>query len=106
MSPLPVLDKTTPIAIVAAGRLGSSLARALLDAGYNVVAVSSRSQDHREWLSSRMEEVVVTEIAQSAANLASVVFVTGPDAMIAEIEARLQQTIERTALFAVRWTVT
>ena len=28
------------------------------------------------------------------------------DAMIAEIEARLQQTIERTALFAVRWTVT
>ena len=85
MSPLPVLDKTTPIAIVAAGRLGSSLARALLDAGYNVVAVSSRSQDHREWLSSRMEEVVVTENTQSAANLASVVFVTGPDAMIAEI---------------------
>nr|ADI16492.1 hypothetical protein [uncultured bacterium HF4000_05M23] len=85
MSPLPVLDKTTPIAIVAAGRLGSSLARALLDAGYNVVAVSSRRQDHREWLSSRMEEVVVTESAQSAANLASVVFVTGPDAMIAEI---------------------
>ena len=51
MSPLPVLDKTTPIAIVAAGRLGSSLARALLDAGYNVVTVSSRSQDNREWLS-------------------------------------------------------
>jgi predicted short-subunit dehydrogenase-like oxidoreductase (DUF2520 family) len=32
-----------------------------------------------------MEELVVTEIAQTAANLASIVFITAPDAMIAEI---------------------
>ena len=85
MSPLPKLDRTTPIAVVAAGRLGSSLAQALVGAGYTVVAVSSRRPDHRAWLASRLEGAIVAESAQTAANLASVVFITAPDALIAEI---------------------
>ncbi|MBT5894146.1 MAG: hypothetical protein HOH57_10160, partial [Chloroflexi bacterium] len=50
MSPLPELNKESPIAVLAAGRLGSSLAIALSKAGYNVAAVTSRQASHRKWL--------------------------------------------------------
>ncbi|MEK9675829.1 MAG: DUF2520 domain-containing protein [Chloroflexota bacterium] len=85
MSPLPSLGKETPVAIVAAGRLGSSLAIAMSKAGYNVTALSSRRTEHRKWLSEQLPNSVVVESAQTAANTASVVFVTGPDAAISEI---------------------
>jgi len=85
MSPIPELNKDTPIAVIAAGRLGSSLAVALVNAGYNVAAISSRQASHREWLSSRVESVVVVENPQTAANVANVVFITAPDAAIEEI---------------------
>jgi predicted short-subunit dehydrogenase-like oxidoreductase (DUF2520 family) len=85
MSPLPELSKQTPIAVVAAGRLGSSLAMAMAEAGYNVAAVSSRRPDHREWLGSHLGEAVVVENPQTAANVANVIFVTAPDARIEAI---------------------
>ncbi|MDA1279677.1 MAG: DUF2520 domain-containing protein [Chloroflexi bacterium] len=85
MSPLPSLDRKTPVAVIAAGRLGSSLAAALDRAGYNVVAISSRRVAHREWLGSRIPDALVVESAQTAANLANVIFVTAPDAAIEEI---------------------
>jgi predicted short-subunit dehydrogenase-like oxidoreductase (DUF2520 family) len=85
MSPLPELNKQTPIAIVAAGRLGSSLAIALVNAGYNVAAISSRQSSHRDWLTSRVESAVVVEDTQTAANVASVVFITAPDGAIEDI---------------------
>ena len=85
MSPLPDLNKQTPIAVVAAGRLGSSMAIALTEAGYKVAAISSRQMSHREWLASRLKETLVVENAQTAANVASVVFITSPDAMIEDI---------------------
>lgn len=85
MSPLPELNKQSPIAVLAAGRLGSSLAIALQNAGYNVAAVSSRQASHREWLSSRIENAVVVENPQTAANAANIVFITAPDANIEQI---------------------
>lgn len=86
---LPDLTRQTPIAVIGAGRLGSSLASAMLRAGYNVAAVSSRRADHREWLTSRLSGPVVTQKAQIAADLATVVFVTGPDSAIEEICAEI-----------------
>jgi len=85
MSPLPSLGKETSVAIVAAGRLGSSLAIAMDRAGYNVTALSSRRAEHRKWLSEQLPSAIVVESAQTASNTAGVVFVTGPDSAISEI---------------------
>jgi predicted short-subunit dehydrogenase-like oxidoreductase (DUF2520 family) len=97
MSPLPELNKESPIAVLAAGRLGSSLAIALVNAGYNVAAVTSRQISHREWLNSRIPGAVVVENAQTAANVANVVFITAPDAAIeqicSEIDWRAHQAV-------------
>lgn len=98
MSPLPELNKQTPIAIVAAGRLGSSLAIAMSDAGYNVAAISSRRGDHREWLKSRIENGVVIENAQTAVNMASIVFITAPDAAIEQICSIVQWRSHQTVV--------
>ena len=85
MSPIPELNKETPIAVIAAGRLGSSLAIALDNAGYNVAAISSRQASHREWIGSRVENAVVVENPQTAVNVANSIFITAPDSTIEEI---------------------
>lgn len=93
MSKLPNLDRQTSIAVIAAGRLGSSMAGAMLKAGFNVVAISSRRDDQREWLTTNVASTIpgqhpgpaITAIAQTAADLATVVFITGPDSAIEEI---------------------
>ena len=79
------LNRRTPIAVIAAGKLGSSLALAMDDKGYNVVAASSRRASHRYWLSSQLEGLVAVGNAQAAVNLADIIFITGPDNTIAEI---------------------
>ena len=85
MSPLPALNKESPIAVLAAGRLGSSLAIALDKTGYIVAAITSRQSTHREWLSSRITNAIVVENVQTVANIANIVFITGPDAYIEPI---------------------
>ncbi len=85
MSPLPKLDNATPVAVIAAGRLGSSLSTALDRAGYNLAAASSRPAGHRDWLGSGLPNSIIVENAQAAADLATVIFITGPDSAIEEI---------------------
>ncbi len=85
MSPLPELNKQSPIAILAAGRLGSSLAIALTNAGYNVAAVTSRRADQRKWLAGQLPDSVIVDNLQTASNVANIVFITGPDAAVEEI---------------------
>jgi len=80
-----MLDKKTPIAVLASGRLGSSLAIALEKSAYNVVAVTSRRIEHRKWLKERLPNSIITDNFQTASNLADVVFITGPDAAIQDI---------------------
>jgi len=91
---LPELNRQTPVAVIAAGRLGSSLAGAMGKAGYNVVAISSRRVDHREWLSinltGQISGPVITEKTQTAVDLATVVFITGSDSAIEEICAGIK----------------
>ena len=50
-----------------------------------MVAISSRRAEHRDWLGSRIRDALSVESGQTAANLANVVFVTGPDSAIEEI---------------------
>jgi len=85
MTSLPVLNKESFVAVLAAGRLGSSLAIALDKAGYNVVAITSRQPTHRAWLNSHITTGIIVENVQTAANVANIVFITGPDAYIEEI---------------------
>ncbi len=93
VSGLPKLNKQTPVAVLAAGRLGSSIAGAMLKTGFNVAAVSSRRADHRDWLSTNLASTltgqlsgpVIASKAQTAADLATVVFITGPDSAIGKI---------------------
>lgn len=98
---------------MAAGRLGASLAVALVEAGRNVVAVSSRRAEQREWLRDALAQAraarrdasrpdagdgdqiddrarpqpVIAVVSQpsEAAALAQVVFVTASDGAIAEV---------------------
>ena len=92
------LSAESGIAVVAAGRLGSSLALALVKAGRNVVAVSSRRGEHRRWLASALRSAIATrdggtrsstvhvcEDAREAASYAKVVFVTSNDGSIADV---------------------
>ena len=92
------LSADSPIAVVAAGRLGSSLAVALTRAGRNVVAVSSRRGLHRRWLAEALghamstrddvadsNRVYVCQDAREAASYAKVVFVTSSDGAIVEV---------------------
>ena len=85
MTPLPVLSKESLVAVIAAGRLGSSLAIALDKAGYTVAAITSRQPTHREWLNSHITTGIVVENVQTAVNVANIVFITGPDAYIEKI---------------------
>ena len=85
MTPLPVLNKESLVAVLGAGRLGSSLAIALDKAGYIVAAITSRQPTHREWLNSHITTGIVVENVQTAVNVANIVFITGPDAYIEKI---------------------
>ncbi|MEX0762326.1 MAG: DUF2520 domain-containing protein [Dehalococcoidia bacterium] len=73
------------IAVVAAGRLGSSLAQALRVAHYPVVAISSRRSAHRDWLAGRLPAATVYETPAEAAARADIVFITAPDSAVAEV---------------------
>ena len=85
MTPLPVLNKESLVAVLGAGRLGSSLAIALDKAGYTVAAITSRQPTHREWLNAHITTGIVVENVQAAVNVANIVFITGPDAYIEKI---------------------
>ena len=78
-------EERARVAIAGAGRLGSSLARAMTAAGYNVAAASSGSAEHRTWLADRLPGTEACERPEEAATAADVVFITTPDDVIEEV---------------------
>jgi predicted short-subunit dehydrogenase-like oxidoreductase (DUF2520 family) len=81
--------RTSTIAIVGAGRLGSSLALALKRSDYRLAAVSSRDATHRSWLSTRLPGVAVVETPREAASRAEIVFITVGDASVAAVASAI-----------------
>ena len=77
------------IAVVGPGRLGASLARALVDAGYGVAAVAGHSRGAAERLASRLGPGVVAVSAPEAVLRCGLVFLTVPDAAIGSLAAEL-----------------
>ena len=75
------------IGFVGAGTLGRGLALALDAVGCNVAAVSSRTRASAEWLAERVDGCVAMDTAQDVADASDLVFITTPDAAIADVAA-------------------
>jgi|TARA_B100000959_G_scaffold276980_1_gene332655 predicted short-subunit dehydrogenase-like oxidoreductase (DUF2520 family) len=80
--PVIALDAYTSIGFVGAGRLGTSVASALHRAEFRVVAVSSRSDLSLEAFAERVPGCVPVPTSQDVADIADIVFITTPDAVI------------------------
>ena len=75
------------IGFIGAGTLGRGLALALDAAGCNVTAVSSRTPASAQWLAERIDGCAAMDTAQAVADASDLVFITTPDAAIAEVAA-------------------
>ena len=73
------------IGFVGAGTLGRGLALALASAGCHVTAVSSRTRTSAEWLAQRIAGCAAMDTAQHVADACDLVFITTPDAVIADV---------------------
>lgn len=78
------------IGFIGAGTVGTALALQLSQAGYSVVAVTSRSRSSAEGLARRVSRSQVFDLAQAVADAAELVFITTPDDTIAEVAASLR----------------
>jgi predicted short-subunit dehydrogenase-like oxidoreductase (DUF2520 family) len=76
------LDRNTPIGFVGAGRLGASLAVALHNAGYRVVALHRRDPVAAQLVADRISDAVPATSPQEVADNADIVFITTGDAAI------------------------
>ena len=79
--------RAVSIGFIGAGVLGRGLALALDDAGCPVAAVSSRTPSSARWLAGRIDGCRAADTAQAVADRCDLVFITTPDAAIAEVAA-------------------
>ena len=75
------------IGFIGAGVMGRGLALALAAAGCPVVAVSSRTPSSARWLAGRIDGCAAQDTPQAVADRCDLVFITTPDAAIAEVAA-------------------
>ena len=73
------------IGFIGTGVLGRGLALALAGAGCPVAAVSSRTSSSARWLAGRIDGCLAADTAQAVADRCDLVFITTPDAAIAEV---------------------
>ena len=78
------------IGIIGAGTVGSALAIGLAENGYKVVAVSSRTLAGAEKLAKAIKGCQAVETNQMVTDMAEIVFITTPDAVIPQIASELQ----------------
>jgi predicted short-subunit dehydrogenase-like oxidoreductase (DUF2520 family) len=91
-------DVTSPIGIIGAGRLGSSLALALTAAGRKVVSATTTSLKRQVLLQAAIPDAFITENISVSINLSDVVFVTCPDGVISDIAASQQWRPKQTII--------
>lgn len=89
-SPLTAAAAPRRIGFIGAGRLGQTLACALLQAGLNVVAASSRDPGRREELQRRCPGLTATPDAQAVVDGCDFIFLSVGDDAIAPVCAALQ----------------
>ena len=77
------------IGIIGAGTVGSALAIRLAEKGYNVVAVSSRTRASAEKLAQAIAGCQAVANNQMVADIANIVFITTPDAVIPKVASEL-----------------
>ncbi len=80
-----MIDFTKAVSVIGAGRLGASLAIALSERGINIVAASSRRDEQREWLRSKLPHTIITPSPAEAAYHADIVFITSRDDAITRL---------------------
>ena len=76
--------KDSKVTIIGAGRLGGSLALALVNASYNVKSIFSRNFNSSVNLSRKINNCFPSENIQKAVDNADVVFITTPDDAISK----------------------
>lgn len=87
---MPNLDKTSKIGFIGAGRVGGSLAVAMSQAGYSVVAVSSRTPASAEQFAARIDGCAAYTSFQAAADASDMVFITTSDDAIPVVASSLR----------------
>jgi len=70
------------VGFIGAGTVGTALAISMAKAGYEIVAVSSRSLSSAEKLASKVAKARAVKVGQEVADAADLVFVTTPDDVI------------------------
>lgn len=80
-------NRQSKIAFLGAGKVGGSLALALANAGYPVIAVASRTQASANEFAERINGCEAYQGYQEAADLADVAFVTTSDDYISPVAA-------------------
>ena len=78
------------LGFIGAGTVGTALSLKLSDAGYPVVAVSSRSQTSARKLSQAIDGCVPVGGNQEVADAAELVFITTPDDAIAQVASQVR----------------
>ena len=85
-----MIARDAGIGFIGAGVLGNGLALALSQHGYRVVGASSRRLESVQALAKRVHGCRAFETNQELADAADVVFITTPDAVIAEVAASIR----------------
>ena len=86
------------IGFIGAGVVGTALAVSLSRAGYEVVAVSSRTRSSAERLASLVPSARVCEIKQEVVDSSDLVFITTPDDVIEEASSEARWGEGKTAV--------
>ena len=86
-------DGHPKLGFIGAGRTASALAHALSGAGYDIVAVASRTPASAAALASTLPSAHAMVTAQDAADVSDLAFITTPDAAIESVAASLRWRI-------------
>jgi predicted short-subunit dehydrogenase-like oxidoreductase (DUF2520 family) len=92
------MAKMLKLGFIGAGTVATTLAVALSNRGYPIVAVSSRSQESARKLAHRIRGCIAFRNNQEVADNADIVFITTPDDVIASVSGQVNWRPERSVV--------
>jgi len=84
-----VFDHASPVGFIGAGKLGSSLGKAMAEHGYNVAFVSRRESEAAVEAAAGIHGATPTTDSQRVASECAIVFITTSDGAISDVAGRL-----------------